>query len=219
MVDSNFILKNDLIRGYIKSADKYLNEIGFTEHGFAHVNVVANNASNILKELGYDEHIQDMSKIACYMHDIGNTINRVNHAEYGATMSFKLLSDLNMPVEDLTSIISAIGNHDEHTGNPVSPISAALIIADKSDVRRSRVRKRDVNIFDIHDRVNYSIYEAKLEIDHKLSEIVLNLKLDTDYCSVIEYFEIFVGRMKMCMKAANYLGVTFSIKINGVKMM
>ena len=121
--------------------------------------------------------------------------------------------------EDLTSIISAIGNHDEHTGNPVSPISAALIIADKSDVRRSRVRKRDVNIFDIHDRVNYSIYEAKLEIDPKLSEIVLNLKLDTDYCSVIEYFEIFVGRMKMCVKAANYLGVTFSIKINGVKMM
>lgn len=219
MIDNNFIRNSDIVKTYIKSADKCLNEIGFTEHGFAHVEVVANNASNILKELGYDEHIQDMARIACYLHDIGNTINRINHAEYGAILAFKILSDFNLPYNDIVTIISAIGNHDEHTGNPVNPISAALIIADKSDVRRSRVRKRDKNIFDIHDRVNYSIYEAKLEINKELKEITLNLKLDDDYCSVIEYFEIFVERMKMCMKAAKYLDMSFSIKMNGIKMM
>lgn len=212
-------IKNDKeINSYIIEADNCLTAIGFTEHGKAHTSLVAEHAGYILKELGFDKEQQELAKISGYIHDIGNTINRKAHSLHGATMAFYLLQNKDLNPKQISTIISAIGNHDESLGNPVNPVSAALIIADKSDVRRSRVRKRDVSKFDIHDRVNYAAYDTKLTVNFENKEILLNIKLDLDFCSVAEYFEIFVDRMLLCIKCAKYLGVDFSLVINDMKM-
>lgn len=212
MISYNDIRKNEEINTYIKEADKSLIALGYTEHSFAHVTKVANDAAAILKHLNYNEHDIKLAKIAGYMHDIGNLINRIDHSQSGAIMAFRILDHLNMNPSDIALITSAIGNHDEGTGVAVNHIAAALIIADKSDVRRSRVRNDNTTSFDIHDRVNYSVYESNLELIDK--EIILNLKIDTTISPVMEYFEIFLNRMLMCKNAAKKLGLIYRLKIN-----
>lgn len=202
------------INTYIAEADRSLSALGFTEHSFAHVGKVADTAAYILKALGVDEHKIELAKIAAYLHDIGNIVNRVEHSQSGAVMAFRILDNLKMPAKDIANIITAIGNHDEGTGVPVDEISAALILADKSDVRRSRVRNRDKTKFDIHDRVNYSVTYSSLVISDDKKEIRLSLKIDTEYSSIMDYFEIFMERMMLCRKAAEKLGLAFRLSIN-----
>lgn len=179
---------------------------------------MANTAAYILKELKYDDHTVELAKIAGYMHDIGNLVNRVDHSQSGAIMAFRILDRMEMPDNDIATVVTAIGNHDEGTGVAVNPVAAALIIADKSDVRRSRVRNRDRSLFDIHDRVNYSVASSVLELDVTKQHITLKLEIDTEISSVMEYFEIFIGRMIMCRKAAERLELVFKLIINGQQL-
>ena len=209
------IAKNEAIRMYIQRADESLVALGFTEHSFSHVTHVATMAGNILETLGYDAHSVEMAKIAGYLHDIGNLVNRVEHSQSGAVMAFSILHDLNCPVEDIATIVTAIGNHDEGTGVPVNAVAAALILADKADVRRSRVRNRDISKFDIHDRVNYSVTDSKLIIAEDHETVTLELTVDPAFSSVMDYFEIFLHRMTFCRKAAHKLGMQFKLTING----
>lgn len=208
------IKKDNSIRTYITMADKTLSAMGYTEHSFAHVTKVAETAAGILIALGYDEHTIERTKIAGFLHDIGNLANRVEHSQSGAVMAFRILDNLGMDAEDIAVIVSAIGNHDEGTGIAVNPETAALILADKSDVRRSRVRNTDITSFDIHDRVNYSVISSKLTLEDD-NVILLTLDIDTEIGSVMDYFEIFLGRMTMCRKAAETLGLRFRLIING----
>lgn len=217
-VTYKYIKQNPDIMEYIRRADKALEAQGFTEHSFAHVEIVAQNASMILETLGYDERVVELARIAGIMHDIGNVINRIDHAQSGAVMAFRLLDNLSMPANEICSIISAIGNHDESTAQPVDPISAALIIADKTDVRRSRVRNDDFIKFDIHDRVNYAVEKSSLFFSDNNTKIILDMKIDTEISSVIEYFEIFLNRMLLCKRACSFLGVQFKMVINGSSM-
>lgn len=219
IVTYKYIKQNPDIMEYIRSADKALEAQGYTEHSFAHVERVAYVASMILESLGYDERTVELVKIAGIMHDIGNVINRVDHAQSGAVMAFRLLDNLSMPANEICSIISAIGNHDEGTGLPLDPISAALIIGDKTDVRRSRVRNSDLLTFDIHDRVNYSVEMSNVRLNEDKSSIILELQIDTKLSSVLEYFEIFLNRMLLCRKASQQLGVKFEMIINGSKVL
>ena len=202
------------IRALITRADESLIALGYTEHSFAHVTYVAETAGRILSALGYDEHYVELVKIAGFLHDIGNLVNRKEHSQSGAVMAFTMLARMGMPFDDIAVITTAIGNHDEGTGRPVSPMAAALILADKSDVRRSRVRNQEESKFDIHDRVNYSVKEAELTIDEGRTVIRLKLTVDTAYGSVMDYFEIFMGRMLLCRKAAEALGLQFKLMIN-----
>ena len=213
------IRKNEEIKVYIKQADTSLVALGYTEHSFAHVTKCAFVAAEILSVLGYDEHTIELTKIAAYMHDIGNVINRVDHAQSGAVMAFRILDKLGMPAEDISAIVTAIGNHDEHTAYPVNAIAAALILADKCDVRRSRVRNPRSIAFDIHDRVNYAVEKADLVTDKENRQIVLKLEINTEICAVIDYFEIFMERMLLCRKAANFFKMQFALEINGQKIM
>ncbi len=206
------------IREYIKRADESLAALGYTEHSFAHVTKVAVTAAYILEQMGYGEEDIELVKIAGYLHDIGNLVNRVEHSQSGAVMAFRILDRMEMPPEDIATIVTAIGNHDEGTGVPVNAVAAALIIADKSDVRRSRVRNRDTSSFDIHDRVNYSVEDANLRINTEKTEIILDLTIDTEMSAVMDYFEIFLTRMIMCRKAAERLGLHFRLVINGQKL-
>ncbi len=215
MITFNQIKNDTTIRTYVQSADASLAALGFTEHSFAHVTHVAEMAGNILSELGYDERTVEITKIAGFLHDIGNLVNRVDHSQSGAIIAFRILDKMGMEPQEMAKIVAAIGNHDEGTGVPVSPLAAALIIADKSDVRRSRVREKDLNIHDIHDRVNYSVTASKLLLNKATSEITLKLTIDTTYSSVMDYFEIFLSRMLMCKKAADTLGLQFRLNING----
>ena len=208
------IKNNEAINTYIRCADESLTALGYTEHSFAHVTVVAENAGYILETLGYDSHVVELGKIAGYMHDLGNLVNRIDHSQSGAVMAFRMLDKLQMPPKDIATIVTAIGNHDEGTGVPVNPIAAALILADKSDVRRSRVRNADISSFDIHDRVNYSVKKAQLKINEEHTLIKLKMSIDTRYGSVMDYFEIFLNRMIMCRKAAEKLGLQFRLIIN-----
>ena len=203
------------IKTYIKKADDSLSALGFTEHSFSHVLKVSDTASYILATLGYSEREIELVKIAGYMHDIGNLVNRIEHSQSGAIMAFRILDKLGMETEDLSDVIAAIGNHDEGTGVPISPIAAALILADKSDVRRTRVRNRDVFTFDIHDRVNYSVQSANLKIDEEKSNITLFLMIDSSFGSFMDFFEIFMERMILCRKAAEELGLRFKLNVNG----
>ena len=214
-----YIRQNPDIREYIRRADMSLAAIGYTEHSFAHVEKAAHNAAMILETLNYPPRQVELAKIAGFLHDIGNVINRNDHAQSGAVMAFRLLDRLEMPVDEICSIISAIGNHDEGTAQPVDAISAALIIADKTDVRRSRVRNTDFMTFDIHDRVNYAVTESKLKIEKDRSVIALNLQVDEKICSMYDYFEIFLGRMMLCRKSAEILGTTFKLTLNGRKVL
>ncbi|MBQ8297962.1 MAG: HD domain-containing protein [Ruminococcus sp.] len=215
IVTYKYIKQNPDIMEYIRRADSALEAQGYTEHSFPHVERVAQVASMILETLGYDERTVELAKIAGMMHDIGNVINRIDHAQSGAVMAFRLLDNLSMPASEICSIISAIGNHDEGTGLPLNAISAALIIGDKTDVRRSRVRNSDLLTFDIHDRVNYSVEYSKVSFSEDKSSIILELQIDTKLSSVLEYFEIFLNRMLLCKKASQYLGVKFEMIING----
>ncbi|MBE5946108.1 MAG: HD domain-containing protein [Lachnospiraceae bacterium] len=208
------IKKNETINTYIKQADENLKALGFTEHSFAHVGKVACDTGFILSELDYDEETIELAKIAGYMHDIGNVVNRIDHAQSGAVMAFRILDKIGADDEDIAKIVAAIGNHDESTAYPVNPIAAALIIADKSDVRESRVRATADIKADIHDRVNYAVKEQKLEVDKANKTVTLSLLVDTDICQVMDYFQIFLGRMNLCKTAAEKLEVKFKLVIN-----
>ena len=212
------IRNNPTIRTYIQKADQSLAALGFTEHSFAHVTRVAEMAGYILTTLGYPERTVEITKIAGYLHDMGNLVNRVDHSQSGAVMAFRILDNLGFDPEEIATIVSAIGNHDEGTGVPVDEVAAALILADKSDVRRSRVRNQDIQNFDIHDRVNYSVTKSELKINEAHTLIKLKLSVDTRFGSVMDYFEIFMGRMLLCRKAAERLGLAFKLSINGQQL-
>ena len=218
MVTYERIKGDTAINKYIVAADESLKMLGYTEHSFAHVTRVAECAAYILNTVGSDSHTIELAKIAGYLHDIGNLVNRINHSQSGAVMTFRILDNMGMPAEDIAEIVAAIGNHDEGTGVPVSDVAAALILADKSDVRRSRVRNSDISTFDIHDRVNYSAEESVLEIDSEKREVRLRLKIDTEISSIMDYFEIFLGRMLLCRKAADKLSLSFKLDINGQQL-
>ena len=213
------IEKNETIRAYISKADESLVALGYTEHSFAHVTHVAAMAGYLLETLGYDAHTVELAKIAGYLHDIGNLVNRIEHSQSGAVMAFQILTSLGFGAEDVATIVTAIGNHDEGTGVPVNAVAAALILADKADVRRSRVREKPKATFDIHDRVNYAVTDQTLKINTEKKVISLNLQIDTDICSMYEYFEIFLQRMLMCRGAADMLGATFKLTANGAKVL
>ena len=208
------IKNNEVIKIYIKQANESLDALGYTEHGFAHVTLVAETAGYILETLGYPKRTVELVKIAGYLHDIGNLVNRVDHSQSGALIAFRLLNEIGFPPEEIGMIVTAIGNHDEGTGVPVSSLAAALILADKSDVRRNRVRNEDKTSFDIHDRVNYSVTKSELKINEAHTIIKLKLSVDTHYSSVMDYFEIFLQRMVLCRKAAETLGLQFKLIIN-----
>lgn len=208
------VTHNGAIKTYIIRADESLAALGYTEHSFAHVVHVANMAGYILNTLGYDAHSVELAKIAGYLHDIGNLANRKDHSQSGAVMAYSILNDMRCDPSDIATIVTAIGNHDEGTGVPVNAVAAALILADKADVRRSRVRNKDMATFDIHDRVNYSVEKSALKINEDKTMVMLELTVDTQFGSVMDYFEIFLGRMLLCRKAAEKLGLQFKLIIN-----
>ena len=212
------VKRDEAVRVYIAQADASLNTLGFTEHSFAHVSRVAEIAGDILEKLGYSARTVELAKIAGFLHDIGNVVNRVDHSQSGAVMAFRILDRMNFPPEEIATIVTAIGNHDEGTGVPVNAVAAALIIGDKSDVRRSRVRKTADITTDIHDRVNYSVTGSDLSVDTEKKTMTLSLSVDTEVSSVMEYFEIFMKRMLLCRKSAETLGLSFQLEINGQKL-
>ena len=208
-------IKNDpKLRTYIKASDDSMVALGYTEHSFPHVGLVAEKAGRLLEDLGFDERSVFLARVAGYLHDIGNLVNRVEHSQSGAILAMHLMEGWGFPPEDIALVVSAIGNHDEGTGTPVNSIAAALIIADKSDVRRSRVREKDPSVFDINDRVNYSAEKSDICINEEKTEIHLRLTVDTTVSPVMEYFEIFLDRMVLCRKAAEKLGLVFRLFIN-----
>ena len=216
MITLEELKKDEEISIYITRADESLRALGFTEHSFPHVTRVAETAAYLLRTLGYDGHTVEIARVAAYLHDIGNLVNRVDHSQSGAIIAFRILEHKGMPAADIATIVTAIGNHDEGTGVPVNPLAAALILADKSDVRRSRVRNPDITTFDIHDRVNYSVTSSRLEVVD--GAIRLSLEIDTDISPVMDYFEIFLARMTLCRKAAATLGLPFRLVINGQRL-
>lgn len=218
MISYEKIINSDIIRTYITSADESLAALGFTEHSFTHVLHVAETAGYILKTVGYDDKTVEIAKVAGYLHDIGNLVNRKEHSQSGAVMAWSILNDIKCEPTEIATIVTAIGNHDEGTGVPVNDVAAALILADKADVRRSRVRNQDFSTFDIHDNVNYSVIESVLEINDEKTEIELKLTLDPEYGSIMDFFEIFMERMLMCRRAAEKIGLKFKLRINGQQL-
>ena len=208
------IIRSEAIKTYIMRADESLGALGFTEHSFTHVMHVAEMAGYILQALGYDDRTVEVAKIAGYLHDIGNLVNRKDHSQSGAVMAWSILNDMGCDPAEVATIVTAIGNHDEGTGVPVNAVAAAMILADKADVRRSRVRDKDLSAFDIHDRVNYSVKKSTLKINEDRTIVKLKLTIDTKFGSVMEYFEIFMQRMILCRKAAERLGLQFKLIIN-----
>lgn len=194
-------------------------DYGYTEHSYRHIGIVSKRAGDILEQLGYDKRVVELARIAGYLHDIGNCVNRVDHAHTGAILAYNILKEMEMPVEERTEIMMAIGNHDENTGTAVNEISAAIILADKSDVHRKRVVNKNISSFDIHDRVNYAVTQADLNIDSENNKVVLNLTIDTNICPVLDYFEIFMERTMMSKIAAKYLNIWFELVINGTKLL
>ena len=213
------IRKNEEVCALLDKGNQNLGVLGFTDHSEAHCVLVAERAAYILRKLGYSEHDQELAKIAGFMHDIGNAINRTHHAELGALLANDILQKTDMPMADRISIIAAIGHHDESTGGSRDPISAALILADKTDVRRTRVRVKDQEEFDIHDRVNYAVTGTALKVDTEKGTISLNLQVDDSICTLYEYFDIFLTRMMMCRSAAEMLGYKFRLTVNGGKVL
>ena len=213
------IKRSPAVQTYIRKADETLTAMGFTEHSFAHVTRVAEVAGNLLEELGYSKEDVELARIAGYLHDIGNVVNRIDHAQSGAVMAFRLLDNMGGEPEEISTIITAIGNHDEVTAFPVNPIAAALIIADKSDVRYTRVRKDADISHDIHDRVNYAVKKSSVYLNEEKTQLFLDLSIDTGICGVMDYFEIFMNRMLLCRKAAGKLGTEFRLVINGQQML
>lgn len=213
------VKNNKEIQTYIGSADKILGVAGYTKHDLGHVCKVAETAEYILRELGHTGRILELARIAGFMHDIGNMINRYDHAQTGALLAFQILRDMGMDPEEIFIVTAAIGNHDEGTGQPVNIVSSALILADKVDVRRSRVRNDDFATFDIHDRVNYAVEKAEVKVNNHDKSIQLYLSIDTKICSLMEYFEIFLNRMMLCRKAADFLDTKFELLMNGTKVL
>ncbi len=218
MITWKDVVNDEAVRTYIKKADESLIALGYTEHSFPHVGKVAELSGKILETLGYPERDVELAKIAGYLHDIGNVINRVDHAQSGAVMAFRILDRLGMDAEEISTVITAIGNHDESTAFPVNPVAAALILADKTDVRYTRVRNQDTSTFDIHDRVNFSVKKSEVNVVSG-SHIELDLVIDTTVCAVMDYFEIFMARMILCRKAAERLGLAFWLVINGQRIL
>ena len=218
MVTYEALRQNAAVNTYITRADESLAALGFTEHSFPHVCGVAETAEYILRSIGCDERRIELAKIAAYLHDIGNLINRADHSQSGALMAFRILDRMDMEAEDLATIVTAIGNHDEGVGVPVNEVAAALILADKCDVRRNRVRNRNMSTFDIHDRVNYSVEQYRLLVQPEDKIARLELSIDTQYSSVMDFFEIFMKRMMLCRRAAERLGLTFQLTINGQQL-
>jgi len=206
------------VKAFVRTADQSLAEIGYTEHGERHVSLVAHIAFNILKRLGYPEREAELAAIAGYIHDIGNAVNREHHAQTGAILAMQLLSDMGMPDNEVMTVIGAIGNHHENDGDPVSAVAAAVILADKSDVHRTRVRNPDMIRFDIHDRVNYAVQKSFLNVEESTKQITLELMIDTSISQVMEYFEIFMVRMLASRKAAKFLGTSFGLSVNGNRL-
>ena len=219
MVTYNDVKQDSAVRTYIQKADLSLLALGYTEHSFAHVTKVAETAGSILAELGFNERTVELAKIAGYLHDIGNLVNRIDHSQSGAVMAFRILDRMQMDPAEIADIVTAIGNHDEGTGVPVNHLAAALILADKSDVRSTRVRNGDPSTYDIHDRVNLSVYSAQLIVDRDVGIVRLTLLVDTAISAVMDYFEIFLTRMILCRKAAEKLGLRFALTINGQNLL
>lgn len=219
MITLEDVKNNPEVQELVIGAQKQLDALGYTEHSQRHVSIVSNRAGKILETLGYDKHRIELAKIAGYLHDIGNGVNRVDHAHSGAILAYNILKDMGMDVKDRTEIMSAIGNHDESTGTAISDISAALILADKSDVHRERVVNKNLTRFEIHDRVNYAVTEANLEIDKADRKVILDLTIDTKICPVLDYFEIFMARTMMSKYAAKYLNIWFELIINDTRLL
>lgn len=218
-MDYKKILENEEVKAFLKKGNENLGVLGYTDHSEKHCAIVAKRAGEILKEFGYSKHETELAQIAGAMHDIGNAINRKNHGEYGALLANELLQKMGMSMEDRVIIVSAIGHHDESTGGAVDPVSAALILADKTDVRRNRVRTKEKASFDKHDRVNYAVTNATVKLNPEKHVITLDLEIDESICTMYEYFEIFLGRMMMCRQAAEMLGAKFKLLANGSKVL
>lgn len=219
MVTLEEIRDNNIVTSLIKRGNQHLGMIGFTDHGSIHLALVSKLSEEILLKLGYDKKLCDLAGIAGYLHDIGNVINRNGHSQSGALITMEILKRMGMPAAETAIITAAVGNHDEGSGQPISEVAAALILADKSHVHRNRVRNTDVATFDIHDRVNYAVESSILNIDEENKIIAMELTIDTDICPVMEYFEIFLHRMLLCRRAAGFLGCKFELMINGVKLL
>ena len=219
MITITDVQNNQKIKTYIQKADETLGVLGYTDHGLYHSTKVANEARDILLTMGYPTREADLAWIAGFLHDIGNVVNRTEHAQSGAILAFRLLEDMDSDPEDTAAIITAIGNHDENTSRPVNPICAAVVLADKCDVRYTRVRNQDPTTFDIHDRVNYAVKQSSLTITDDKEAIILDLTIDTTQCAVMDYFEIFLSRMALCRKAANNLSLRFGLLVNGQQLL
>ena len=219
MITLEDVKNNEEVQAFVNASQKQLKALGYTEHSNRHIGIVSKRTEEILTKLGYDEHTIELGKIAGYLHDIGNCVNRVDHAHSGAILAYNILKEMGMPAPDITEIVMAIGNHDEGTGTAVSAISAALILADKSDVHRDRVINTNMSTFDIHDRVNYAVTNAELEVDEKAKKVILKLTIDTKICPVLDYFQIFMDRTMMSKYAAKYLHIWFELVINGTKLL
>ncbi|HEX3033483.1 MAG TPA: HD domain-containing protein [Bacillota bacterium] len=213
------VKKNPVVETFVRRSNEFLGSLGYTEHGFRHIGLVSTIAKNILERLGYPPRVQELTAIAGYMHDIGNVVNRNLHAEVGATLVFDILMQMGMDPEEIAHIVAAVGNHDEKNGLPVNAVSAALILADKADVHRSRVRNTDFATFDVHDRVNYAVEHSFLRVDEVKRTITLELTIDIEICPVLDYFEIFMTRMMLSRRAADFLGCQFELFVNGSKLL
>lgn len=218
MLKFDDIKNNERIKTYIKKSDESLNVMGYTEHSLAHVSKVAKTAGYLLETMGFSADLCELGKVAGYLHDIGNVVNRENHAHHGAILAFKLLEDMGADPVDIATVVTAIGNHDEGSANALTPVTAALILADKSDACYTRVRNTDTSKFDIHDRVNYSVKTSELLINDEHTYVVLSMTIDTSLSAVFDYFEIFLNRMILCRKAAEVLGLKFHLEINGQRL-
>ena len=219
MITLEDVINNEEVQAFVNASQKQLKALGYTEHSYRHIGIVSKRTGEILQKLGYDERTVELGKIAGYMHDIGNCVNRVDHAHTGAILAYNILKEMGMDAEERTEIMMAIGNHDEGTGTAVSNISAALILADKSDVHRDRVINTNMSTFDIHDRVNYAVTDAKIEINEMERKVTLTLTIDTQICPVLDYFQIFMDRTMMSKYAAKYLNIWFELVINGTKLL
>lgn len=219
MITLEDVKNNEEVQAFVNASQKQLQALGYTEHSNRHIGIVSERTGEILKKLGHDERTVELGKIAGYLHDIGNCVNRVDHAHSGAILAYNILKEMGMSPEDRAEIVMAIGNHDEETGTAVSSISAALILADKSDVHRNRVINTNMSTFDIHDRVNYAVTNAELEIDEINRKVILSLTIDTQICPVLDYFQIFMDRTMMSKYAAKYLNIWFELVINGTKLL
>ena len=212
------VQQDERVKLMLAAADRQMEQMGYTEHGIRHASIVGKWAKQILSDLGYPERTAEMAAISGYLHDIGNLVSRNFHGYSSATLAYPILLDLGFPYEEIYTIMGALGNHEDEDGLPTSPIDAAVVIADKSDVHRSRVREWDPLTSDIHDRVNLAVTSSKIRTDPKKMTITLEIEIDTTLSSVMDYLHIFLERMDMCYSAGQLINVQFQLVINGVKL-